>query len=61
MKNSSWFHPWNCYTNWIEGTCEMESKTYKPKENVTKEEKVQLNFNRHEVIPLWKYTDFPDT
>jgi hypothetical protein len=35
-------------------------KIYKPKESVTKEEKAMLNFKRHDVIPLWNYTIYPD-
>jgi len=34
-------------------------RRYPPKETVSKEEKAQLNFKRHDVIPLWNYTVYP--
>jgi hypothetical protein len=35
-------------------------KRYPTKEKVTKEEKASLNIKKHEVIPLWNYTVYPD-
>jgi len=34
---------------------------YPPKETVTKEEKARLNFKRHNVMPLWNYTIYPNS
>ena len=36
-------------------------RRYRTKEKVTKEEKTQLNFKRHKVIPLWNYTVYPNS
>ena len=34
-------------------------RQYTPKESVSKEEKLCLNFKKHNVIPLWNYTIYP--
>ena len=34
-------------------------RRYPSKESVSKVEKAQLNFKRHDVIPLWNYTVYP--
>jgi hypothetical protein len=31
-------------------------RSYPPKEKVSKEEKVRLNFKKHKVVPLWNYS-----